>query len=160
MFNSNASLGSRVMAGVSLASNFIPGGAAVTTTLKITGKAAKAVSTTVDTVKVAAKVHKNSDNYVGHQGVYEIKVDGNLQKYGKADMTKTSSTGNPTRLQTQLNKLQKQNPGSSVTGKVIYENKSISTANIKKVETKYVQSYYTSNQKFPPGNQNHPGIKR
>lgn len=56
LFNSNASLGSRIMAGVSLASNFIPGGAAVTTTLKITGKAAKAVSTTVDAVKVTAKV--------------------------------------------------------------------------------------------------------
>ncbi|WP_147275104.1 hypothetical protein [Paenibacillus prosopidis] len=42
--------------------------------------------------------NKNSNNYVGHQGVYEIKIDGNLHKYGKADMTKLANTGNPKTL--------------------------------------------------------------
>ena len=54
-------------------------------------------------------VHKNSNSYVGPQGVYEIKVDGQTHKYGKADMTNTSATtGQPTRLQSQLNKLKLQ----------------------------------------------------
>lgn len=75
-------------------------------------------------------------------------------------MTKIAGNGNPKRLQTQLNKLQKKNPNSQVTGQVIYQNKNISTTNIKKVETKYVQSYYDKHKQYPPGNQNHPGIKK
>ena len=104
--------------------------------------------------------NKNSNDYVGHQGVYEIKKDGDLQKYGKADMTKTSTTtGQPTRLQSQLNKLQKENPNSIVEGEVIHDNKKISTKDIKKVETQKVQEYYDkNNKKYPPGNQNHPGV--
>ncbi|MFC4410614.1 hypothetical protein ACFOZY_09335 [Chungangia koreensis] len=74
-------------------------------------------------------------------------------------MTQISSTGNPKRLQTQINKLQRQNPNSQVSGKVIYENENISTANIKKVETKAIQGYYDKNKQDPPGNQNHPGVK-
>jgi hypothetical protein len=106
-------------------------------------------------------LHKNSNDYVGHQGVYEIKINKNLHKYGKAYMTQiVTSTGNPKRLQTQINKLQRQNPNSIVAGKVIYENKNISTANIKKVETNAIQKYYDKNKKFPPGNLNHPGIKK
>jgi hypothetical protein len=132
-----------------VAMTLIPGGKVFKNTLKAV-KGAK-----------VGKVHKNSNDYVGHQGVYEIKVDGKLHKYGKADMTQTSSTGNPKRLQTQINKLQKQNPNSQVSGKIIYENKNISTAKIKQVETKAVQGYYVKNkQSYPPGNQNHPGIKK
>lgn len=69
-------------------------------------------------------------------------------------MTQIAKTGYPKRLQTQVNKLQKQN--SRVTGRVIYENKNISTANIKKVETKAIKNYHDKNKRFPPGNQNHP----
>jgi ABC-type phosphate transport system ATPase subunit len=83
-------------------------------------------------------------------------LHGNLHKYGKADMTQIAKAGNPKRLQTQLNKLQKQSPNSQVTGRVIYENKNISTADIKKVETKAIRNYYDKNKRFPPGNQNHP----
>jgi RHS repeat-associated protein len=104
------------------------------------------------------KVHKNSNSYVGHQSVYQIRINGEVNKYGKADMTKTASTGDPVRLQSQVNKLQKQNPDSVVSGKVVYENKSISTADIKKVETKYIQNYYNNNSVVPPGNINHPGL--
>jgi RHS repeat-associated protein len=103
-------------------------------------------------------VHKNANAYVGNQGVYEIKIDGKLYKYGKADMTKISSTGNPVRLQSQINKLQRLNPNAQITGKVLYQNQSISTLDIKKVETAYVQQYYDYYHSFPSGNLNHPGI--
>ena len=46
--------------------------------------------------------HKNNNNYTGKQGVYEIKINGKTWKFGKADMTKISSSGLPTRLQTQI----------------------------------------------------------
>ncbi|MFW5761466.1 MAG: RHS repeat-associated core domain-containing protein [Cyclobacteriaceae bacterium] len=79
------------------------------------------------------KIHKNSNSYSGHQGVYEIRKDGKLFKYGKADITKLSSTGNPKRLQTQLNALRKLYPKSTISGKVLYSNKKISTTDIKKI---------------------------
>ena len=75
-------------------------------------------------------------------------------------MTKLASTGNPKRLQTQVNKLQRQNPNSQVTGRVIYQNKRISTTDIKKIETKAIQNYYNKYKKYPNGNQNHPGIRK
>ena len=103
-------------------------------------------------------IHKNSNNYVGHQGVYEIKVDGEVQKYGKADMTKTSTTtGQPTRLQSQINKLRKDNPTVNVRGKVIYEHKNVSTKEIKAIETLNIKEFNKKNGKSPPGNKNHPG---
>ena len=104
------------------------------------------------------KIHKNSNNYVGHQGVYEIRKDGQLLKYGKADMTKLSSTGNPIRLQSQINALRRLYPRSTITGKVLYSNPKISTANIKKVETRYIQNYYNTHKAYPPRNLNHPSI--
>jgi len=103
--------------------------------------------------------HKNSNDYTGHQGVYDIKVDGELYKYGKADMTKTSkTTGEPKRLQSQLNKLQKENPLADIQGKILHQDKNITTKEIKKVETQKIQEYKNKNGKNPPGNQNHPGI--
>ncbi len=104
-------------------------------------------------------LHKNDNNYVGYQAVYQIKIDGKLYKYGKADMTDLSkTTGKPNRLQSQINTLIKENPTKRVSGNVIYENKNISTLDVKKIETKAVQNYVNKNGKFPKGNQNHPGV--
>ncbi|MFZ3589760.1 DUF6531 domain-containing protein [Bacillus sp. DJP31] len=162
---------------LSIASNFVPGAGQAKWAVKGAvagvkyGKKAKKVQklasgSVKDEKKIRSnpnkstgKVHKNSNDYVGHQGVYEIKKDGKLHKYGKADMTSTSSTGLPKRLQSQLNKLQKQNPDSQVMGRVIYDNKSISTRVIKKIETKAVQNYYDKYKQYPQGNKNHPGLK-
>jgi RHS repeat-associated protein len=103
-------------------------------------------------------IHKNSNDYVGHQGVYEIKVDGEVHKYGKADMTNTSkTTGQPTRLQSQVNKIRKENPSARVEGEVLHQNKKISTKDAKEIETQKIQQYKNKNNKLPPGNQNHPG---
>jgi RHS repeat-associated protein len=108
---------------------------------------------------VKSKIHKNSNSYVGHQGVYEIKINGKLHKYGKADMTSINKkTGLPTRLHNQLRVLKRTNQGKRITGKVLHENSRISTTNIKKIETKYIQNYYDKFKKYPPGNLNHPGI--
>jgi len=125
-----------------------------------TGLAALAGAKMAGGGKPAEKVHKNSNQYKVDQVVYEIEKDANLQKYGKGDATNVSkTTGLPVRLQSQINKLQKQNPNSVITGRVIYRNKNISTKDIKKIETQKVQEYVDKTGKYPPGNQNHPGVK-
>jgi RHS repeat-associated protein len=73
-------------------------------------KANKVANTTEKVSKVeknvAKAVNKNSNKYVGKQSVYEIKKDGKLVKYGKADATNVSkTTGQPKRLQTQVDKM-------------------------------------------------------
>ena len=105
-------------------------------------------------------LHKNSNAYVGHQGVYQIVKDGKLLKYGKADMSKLAATGLPKRLQNQLNALQKIFPDSDISGTVIYQNSNISTKAIKAIETQNIQTYYNIHKAYPPGNLGHPGISK
>jgi len=51
--------------------------------------------------------HLNTNNATGNFGVYEIKVDGDLYKLGKADLDRvTQSSGLPTRVHQQVRKLQ------------------------------------------------------
>ena len=107
----------------------------------------------------ATVLHKNSNAYIGPQVVYEIRINGQVYKYGKADMTQLSSTGNPVRLQSQINRLQRLYPDSQVTGRVLYKNPSISTQQIKQVETAYIQQYYNMYGTLPIGNPDHPGIQ-
>ena len=116
-------------------------------------------STAKTTTSSSGVLHKNNNNYKGDQSVYEITIDGKLHKFGKADGTDLAANGNPNRLESQVNKLQKKNPNSEVDGSVIYNNENITTKNIKKVETDQVQNYVDEFGDFPPGNQNHPGIK-
>ena len=105
------------------------------------------------------ETHKNDDTYVGHQGVYQIEIYGKLYKYGKADMTDITRSGNPRRLESQVNRLKRMYGRKNVTGRVIYQHKNISTLDIKTIETAYIQKYYDTHGVLPPGNQNHPGIK-
>jgi hypothetical protein len=70
----------------------------------------------------------------------------------------TSANGNPIRLQSQINALQNANPKSTVTGKVLYQNKNISTKSIKEIETKLIQDYANKNGKLPKGNKDHPEV--
>ncbi len=104
------------------------------------------------------KLHKNNDKYVGPQAVYEIKIDGGLYKYGKADMTNMASSGLPRRLDSQLKRLENTFPGSEVEGNVLFQNPSISTKGIKSIETQYIQRYYDLFGELPPANPKHPGI--
>ena len=97
-------------------------------------------------------IHKNNNKYKGHQGVYEIKINGKTYKYGKADMTNMSSSGLPRRLQSQINKLKKAYPGKVVTGKVIFQRKNISTKKIKEIEAKRVRRHVKKFRTFPKGN--------
>ena len=113
----------------------------------------------IDNTSVNKKVHKNSNIYVGNQSVYEIRIDGELYKYGKADGTNIdSTTGNPRRLQSQLNKLEEKFPNSKIEGKVLENYTNISTKDIKAIETQYIQEYTNQNGKLPEGNQGHPGV--
>ena len=113
----------------------------------------------IDNTSVNKKLHKNSNIYVGDQSVYEIKIDGELFKYGKADATNVdSTTGKPKRLQSQLNKLSEEHPNSLIEGKVLENYTNISTKDIKAIETKYIQEYINQNGKLPEGNQGHPGV--
>ncbi len=105
------------------------------------------------------QLHKNDNAYRGDQSVYEIVIDGNLYKYGKADATDLAINGNPNRLEKQVNSLQKKHPNSDISGEVIYNNTDITTKNIKQVETDQVQNYVDEFGEYPPGNQNHPRVK-
>jgi len=104
------------------------------------------------------KIHKNAHSYIGHLGIYEIRIGDIVHKYGKADMSKLASTGLPRRLQSQLNKLRKLNPGVDVTGDVIYEMKNISTLRIKQIETGFIQNHLDRVGRVPRGNIGHPGL--
>jgi hypothetical protein len=106
----------------------------------------------------ASFLNKNNNAYVGPQGVYQILIDGSLWKFGKADLTSTSSTGLPTRLQSQLNALQAVNPNSVVTGNLLYTSQKISILEIKSIETQFIQRYYDQFGKLPPDNLGHPGV--
>ncbi|WP_116524852.1 RHS repeat domain-containing protein, partial [Seonamhaeicola aphaedonensis] len=98
------------------------------------------------------KLHKNNNKYKGHQGVYEIKINGKVYKYGKADMTKMAKTKLPVRLQSQIRKLQKRFPKRKITGKVIFEQTEITTKKVKEVEAKKVEKHVKKFKKFPKGN--------
>jgi len=78
---------------------------------------------------------------------------------GKADMTNMSSTGKPTRLQSQLNTLEKQYPEKDITGEVIYQNKNISTKKIKEGETSYTARLHAIPNKTVPNKERHGGAK-
>lgn len=103
-------------------------------------------------------LHKNANAYVGPQSVYEIRVNGELLKYGKADMTQIAKSGLPVRLESQLNRIRASNPSLDVEGRVLYQHPNISTKDIKRVETRYIQDYYDQHGILPPRNQGHPGI--
>lgn len=114
----------------------------------------KAIGNQVEKVFVG----KNHNNYKGYFGVYEIRIDGKLFKYGKADMTNMASTGNPARLQSQINRLQKLLPDREVSGKVLVKEKNITVKDIKRIETNHIQGHVTKHGELPPGNPDHPGI--
>ncbi len=56
----------------------------------------------------AGQPHKNANHAVSHFGIYEIKVNGETYKFGKADLDRvTQSSGLPTRLHQQVRRLSK-----------------------------------------------------
>ena len=98
-------------------------------------------------------LHLNSNSSTGNFGVYEIHINGELYKYGKADLNRvTKSSGLPTRLHQQVRQLQKIHGKDNVIGVVIQ--KGIDTTELaKKAETAKLDNFYRNTGKVPIGNQ-------
>jgi RHS repeat-associated protein len=99
-------------------------------------------------------VNLNTNAAKGNFGIYEIIMDGQVYKYGKADLGRiTQSSGLPTRLHQQLVKLQELNPNSRVFGRVIDDLGNVTTKQAKIVEKAYLDFFYkTNNKSIPLGN--------
>ncbi|MBK6683456.1 MAG: hypothetical protein IPG45_03215 [Deltaproteobacteria bacterium] len=101
-----------------------------------------------------AKANLNSNTARSKFGVYEIRVDGELFKIGKADLNRvTRRTGLPTRLHQQLRKLEKAYGKNRVTGHVVEELGKVTTAQAKAAETARLRALYNETGKVPKGNQ-------
>ncbi len=108
------------------------------------------------TLKLAgSNANLNLNQALSRYGIYEIKIDGKLYKYGKADLTRiTQSSGQPTRLHQQLRALTKQFPGKRIVGNVIQDLGVTTTDYAKYVETQYIQTFYDQIGTVPLGNAN------
>ncbi|MEQ4635653.1 RHS repeat-associated core domain-containing protein, partial [Providencia stuartii] len=96
--------------------------------------------------------HLNTNGATGNFGVYKIEIDGQLYKYGKADLNRvTQSTNLPTRLHQQVRKLQDLYPDKTITGTVIEEGYKTTTA-AKAAETAKLDEYYKKTNQVPEGN--------
>ncbi|KMK52218.1 hypothetical protein RO21_02040, partial [[Actinobacillus] muris] len=98
-------------------------------------------------------LHLNSNKSKGNFGIYEIKINGEVYKYGKADLNRvTKSSGLPTRLHQQVRKLGNLYGKQNVEPRVI--EKGLKTTELaKQMETSKLDSFYRKYGKVPLGNQ-------
>jgi hypothetical protein len=101
-----------------------------------------------------ARVNLNSNLARSKFGLYEIRVNGKLHKIGKADLGRvTQSSGLPTRLHQQLRKLRQAFGEENVSGRVVDDLGTVTTAEAKAAETARLRAVYESTGEVPPGNQ-------
>jgi hypothetical protein len=99
----------------------------------------------------AGQPHKNANHAVSHFGIYEIKVNGETYKFGKADLDRvTQSSGLPTRLHQQVRRLSK--TYDDVRPEIV-DLGYITTQQAKQAERAALQRYYETTRRIPPGNQ-------
>lgn len=103
-------------------------------------------------------LHKNSNNQVGYFGIYKIIINGEVYKYGKADLGRTTTAGfdgrpQPTRLHQQVRKLRELYPTKVISGEVINDLGEVTAAQAKLVETQTIQAHYDRTNTVPVGNQ-------
>lgn len=97
--------------------------------------------------------HLNSNNAKSRFGIYEIKVNGQLYKIGKADLGRvTQSSGLPTRLHQQLRALREALPNQRVTGEVVENLGEVTTAEARAAETARLRAEYARTGRVPEGN--------
>lgn len=97
-------------------------------------------------------INLNTNGATGDFGVYVIEVQGELYKYGKADLGRvTQSSGLPTRLHQQVRKLQDIHGKENVTGTVI-ERGHPTTAAAKAAETARLEDHFRTTGEVPEGN--------
>lgn len=96
----------------------------------------------------------NSNTATSKFGIYEIEVNGDLHKIGKADLNRTTiSSGLPTRLHQQVRKLEKIYGKGNVVGRVVDDLGETTTAKAKAAETARIQAVFDKTKTVPPGNQ-------
>ena len=95
----------------------------------------------------------NTNTATGNFGIYEISINGDLHKIGKADLGRvTQSSGLPTRLHQQIRQLEKIHGKGNVTGVVVQDLGTTTTKAAKGVETARLQAHYDKTGKVPDGN--------
>lgn len=99
-------------------------------------------------------VNLNSNNAVGNFGVYEIKINGELHKIGKADLGRiTKTSGLPTRLHQQVRILEKIHGKGNVIGTVVEDLGTTTTEKAKMAETARLQAHYDKTGEVLKGNE-------
>jgi RHS repeat-associated protein len=97
-------------------------------------------------------INLNTNGASGDFGIYKIDVNGELYKFGKADLGRvTESSGQPTRLHQQLRKLGEIHGEENVRGQVI-ESGHETTAKAKVAETTRLQEHFEKTGQVPEGN--------
>jgi RHS repeat-associated protein len=100
-----------------------------------------------------ARSNLNTNSARGNFGIYRIEIDGEVYKFGKADLNRvTQSSGLPTRLHQQVRRLKEINLSSIVEGDVIHRLPNSTTRQAKAVENSIIQSFFDRNGIVPLGN--------
>ncbi len=103
---------------------------------------------------VAGAIHKNSKNAFGNWVLYEIKVDGEVFKYGIADADRTRKAGDwaglPERLAQQLSKIDRLGPKLDVSYSYVPKMQ-VLKATVLKLESETIRNYALMNG-IPIGN--------
>jgi len=131
------------------------GGDEAATAVTKVAEAPKPVDSPAPGAQSAKKTNLNSNGATSNYGIYEIKVNGNLQdgKIGKADLNRvTQSSGLPTRLHQQVRKLEEIHGKGNVEGKVVEDLGQTTTAQAKAAETSRLQKNYDETGTVPEGN--------
>ena len=100
-------------------------------------------------------LHKNNNAAVGNFAIYEIQINGEHYKFGKADMDRRYSTGEIKRLESQVRKLSRTYGAGNVQGRVISTHKNTSVATVKKIETAHVNNMAAKRGFLSHGNRGH-----
>jgi RHS repeat-associated protein len=103
------------------------------------------------TAPTPGKINKNSLNAVGKYANYVIKVSGKIFKVGKADASRvTKSSGYPSRIHSQVRRLQKNEPNVEVSVSYLGET---TTQEALRAERSILKKIYKKTGDIPPGNQ-------
>jgi RHS repeat-associated protein len=98
-------------------------------------------------------INLNANAAQGNFGVYKIEVNGQLYKFGKADLSRiTQTTGLPTRIHQQIRKLKEIHGKDNVKHVILTENHP-TTQSAKTIETQHIQDHFNKTGVVPPGNE-------
>jgi uncharacterized protein RhaS with RHS repeats len=107
----------------------------------------------VDTMGLTPTPNLNTNSATANFGIYEIRINGELHKIGKADLGRiTQSSDLPTRLHQQIRILEKTHGKGNVTGKVVEDLGMTTTKAAKDVETARLQAHYDKTDEILDGN--------